>query len=274
MSAANGTETELAPPPSVLLGFRLRFTHKMRRILLLGFGCGVLAAASMGCQQPPARQHSEVVAGAPPGRHRPGRRFPPDRRHRSVGPDAQRHAGRLRAARAGPSGAGLGHPACIRRAAPARWVSRSSWIACSTAGSAASSTRSTAIDAYASTPIPAAGYAATVEPIDKDITSMRSKGGSPGTRPRSRRRWTRWASGSIWRCRWRTSSPASSTSRRNCSRATASAWCVERQMREGAFVGYGAILAAEFVASGRPLRPSAMQRRAPGRPTTTSRAAR
>jgi hypothetical protein len=54
---------------------------------------------------------------------------------------------------------------------------------------------------------------------------------------------------------------------------------IERQMRDGAFVGYGAILAAEFVASGRALRAyrfalTATRPPAPSRPTSTSRAAR
>ena len=121
MSAANGARNPVGAAAVVAARISLSFhPHKMRRILLLGFGCGALAAASVGCQQPPRAAPPEVS---------PARRLADivlaadsrlDRRHRSLGPHARRHAGRLRAARARPSGAGLGHPACIRRPAPAR----------------------------------------------------------------------------------------------------------------------------------------------------------
>ena len=129
-------------------------------------------------------------------------------------------------------------------------VSPSSWIACWTAVSAASSTRSTAIDACASRPNPAAGYAATVEPIDKDITIDAVEGRIPRDTPSLTQALDEVGERIDLALQMADIFSGELDFSSELQPGDSFRLVVERQTREGAFVGYGAILAAEFVASG------------------------
>ena len=121
---------------------------------------------------------------------------------------------------------------------------------------------------------PAAGYAATVEPIDKDITIDAVEGRISRDTPSLTQALDEVGERIDLALQMADIFSGELDFSSELQPGDSFRLVVERQTREGAFVGYGAILAAEFVASGRPLRAFRYARQAPGRPTTTRTAAR
>jgi murein DD-endopeptidase MepM/ murein hydrolase activator NlpD len=225
----------------------------MRRILLLGLVCCVLAAASMGCQETPARQRSEVsparrladivlaadsrlIAGTVPS----GRTLSamlsafelhePDRQALVSAVQRVFDVRRLRD----------GQPFKLDRLFDGRVRSFEYEI---------DGDRRVRVDAD-----PATGYASTVEPIVKEITVDTVEGQISRDTPSLTQALDAVGERIDLALKMADIFSGELDFSSELQPGDSFRLVLERQMREGAFAGYGAILAAEFVASGRPLR--------------------
>jgi murein DD-endopeptidase MepM/ murein hydrolase activator NlpD len=225
----------------------------MRRILVLGLVCGAVSATTLGCQRTPARAQAEVsparrladvvlaadsslIAGTVPSGRTLGAMLAAFELH-----DADRQAlvsavqrvfdvRRLR----------VGQPFKLDRLFDGRVRSFEYEI---------DGDRRVRVEAQ-----PAAGYAATVEAIAKEITIDAVEGRISRTTPSLTQALDEVGERIDLALQMADIFSGELDFSSELQPGDSFRLVVERQTREGTFVGYGAILAAEFVASGRPLR--------------------
>lgn len=225
----------------------------MRRILPLGLLCGVVALASVGCQRPPSHRQREasparrladialaadssLIAGTVPSGRTLGAllaAFELDEADRHALVSAIQSVFDVRRLR-------VGQPFKLDRLFDGRVRSFEYEI---------DGDRRVRVEAD-----PAAGYAATVEPIAKEITIDAVEGSISKRAPSLTQALDQVGERIDLALQMADIFSGEIDFSSELQPGDSFRLIVERQTREGAFVGYGAILAAEFVASGRPLR--------------------